>query len=96
MEESPILIFKNSPDLYIDAQKLPQGCVIRYRREGDIINKLGGGGRASLKEFLLTKNIGKTARLDAHISQKQYSLRHDWATISEDVKVVSRLQKFIS
>lgn len=36
--------------LRIDADKLPADCVFRFRREGDEINRFGGG-RKSLKKF---------------------------------------------
>lgn len=95
LEEKPDLDFlKNSPDLYIDAQKLPQGCVIRYRREGDIINKLGGGGRASLKEFFIDQKILARRRdLTPILAKNNIVYAILGLTISEDVKVVSQTQK---
>lgn len=42
--------------LYFDGDKLPAGCVIRARREGDRFTPFGGGSR-KLKEYLIDKKI---------------------------------------
>ena len=42
--------------LYIDADKIPDGAVIRGRRDGDYIRKFGGGTK-SLGDFLTDKKI---------------------------------------
>lgn len=47
--------------LYIDYKKLPKGAVWRYRKEGDIIEKFGGGTK-KLKSFLIDKKIPQRER----------------------------------
>lgn len=42
--------------LYFDGDKLPQGCVVRHRKNGDVFTKFGGGTK-KLKEFLIDKKI---------------------------------------
>ena len=47
--------------LVIDADKLPQNCVFRLRKEGDVFQKFGSGTK-KLKEFLIDKKIPKRIR----------------------------------
>lgn len=47
--------------LYIDVKKLPKGAVWRYRKDGDIIEKFGGGTK-KLKSYLIDKKIPKRER----------------------------------
>ncbi len=42
--------------LYIDADKVPDGAVLRNRKDGDFINKFGGGSK-SLGDFLTDKKV---------------------------------------
>lgn len=42
--------------LRLDGRKLPENCVIRARREGDVFKKFGGGTK-KLKDFLIDKKI---------------------------------------
>ncbi len=48
-------------NLTIDAEKLPQNCVLRLRKEGDVFQKFGSGTK-KLKEFLIDKKIPKRER----------------------------------
>lgn len=48
-------------NLVIDAEKLPQNCVLRLRKEGDVFQKFGSGTK-KLKEFLIDKKIPKRER----------------------------------
>ena len=50
-------------ELFIDADKLPENCVIRTRREGDIFEKFGGG-RKKLKEYLIDNKIPERKRCE--------------------------------
>lgn len=43
-------------ELYVSARKLPEGAVIRFRRQGDSIAKFGGGSK-SLGDFLTDKKV---------------------------------------
>ena len=47
--------------LVLDAGKLPEGCVLRTRREGDVIRKFGGGTK-KLKDYLIDKKIARRER----------------------------------
>ncbi|HHW90471.1 MAG TPA: tRNA lysidine(34) synthetase TilS [Clostridiales bacterium] len=93
--QAPNLNFlKNLDELYVDAEKLPQGCVIRYRRAGDFINKLGGGGRESLKEFFIDRKIlARRRNLTPIIAKDNIVYAILGLTISEDVKITSKTQK---
>lgn len=43
--------------LYFDNKKLPKGAKWRYRQEGDIFEKFGGGGTKKLKSFLIDRKV---------------------------------------
>ena len=45
----------------IDADKLPKGCVIRTREDGDIFTKFGGGTK-KLKDYFIDKKIPQRLR----------------------------------
>ena len=47
---------KSGVSLYCDMDKLPKGCVLRYRHDGDFIRKFGGGTK-SLGDFLTDKKV---------------------------------------
>ena len=47
---------KGGGTLFIDGDKVPCGAVVRTRREGDYIDKFGGG-RKSLGDFLTDKKV---------------------------------------
>lgn len=47
--------------LYFDYDKLPSGCVIRHRKEGDYIEKFGGGTK-SFGDYLTDKKVPKRYR----------------------------------
>lgn len=62
MEEVPFypeygdLLLREGNGLKVDMDAFPQGCVIRTRREGDVITPFGGRSK-SLKKFLTDKKI---------------------------------------
>ena len=47
--------------IYIDQKKVPKGAIWRYRKEGDVIEKFGGGTK-KLKSFLIDKKIPQRER----------------------------------
>lgn len=47
--------------LYFDMDKLPEGCIIRHRRAGDVFRKFGGGEK-KLKDYLIDKKIPSRER----------------------------------
>lgn len=49
--------------LRFDVDKLPQNCVFRTRRQGDVFTKFGGGTK-SLKKYLIDKKIPQRQRDD--------------------------------
>ena len=49
------------PYLLFDGDKIPQGAVIRTRRDGDVFTKFGGGTK-KLKDYLIDKKIPLSSR----------------------------------
>lgn len=47
---------KDTGALFIDGDKVPQNAVLRYRKEGDFIEKFGGGTK-SLGDFLTDRKV---------------------------------------
>ena len=47
--------------IYVDSKKLPRDAVWRFRKEGDIIEKFGGGTK-KLKSYLIDKKIPQRER----------------------------------
>lgn len=47
--------------IYIDLKKVPKGAMWRYRKDGDIIEKFGGGTK-KLKSFLIDKKVPSRER----------------------------------
>lgn len=47
----------------IDFDKLPKGCIIRTREDGDIFTKFGGGSK-KLKDYFIDKKIPQRLRAD--------------------------------
>ena len=72
--------------LMIDYDKLPSGCVIRSRQEGDEFEKFGGGTK-SLKRYMIDKKIPKELR-DIPIIAKDNVVYAVFGTeISEKVRI---------
>ena len=73
--------------LYIDGDKLPDGAVIRARRDGDIIRKFGGGTK-SLGDFLTDKKIPLRDRENLVVIAKDKNVYAvPSVDISADVKI---------
>lgn len=47
---------------YIDAQKLPQNCMLRTRQEGDLFRPFGVQGSQKLKEWFIDRKIPREQR----------------------------------
>ena len=70
-EAAGLTIRRVSPDkadfdadaLYIDGDKVPADAVLRHRREGDVIEKFGGGTK-SLGDFFTDRKIPLRRRDD--------------------------------
>ena len=72
--------------LRLDYDKLPLGCVIRSRREGDEFEKFGGCTK-SLKRYMIDKKIPKDMR-DLPVIAKGSEVYAIFGTeISEKVKI---------
>ncbi|HPG92050.1 MAG TPA: tRNA lysidine(34) synthetase TilS, partial [Clostridia bacterium] len=52
---------KPNDGLYFDMDKIPVEAVIRFRKEGDVFCKYGGGTK-KLKEYFIDKKIPNTLR----------------------------------
>lgn len=50
-----------SGELLIDAKKLPKDCVWRFRQNGDVFEKFGGGSK-KLKDYLIDRKIPNRIR----------------------------------
>lgn len=89
-----INFLKNSQELYIDADALPQNCVIRYRQSGDIINKFGGGGKVLLNDYFIDKKILARRRNTVPVLAKNNQIYAIMGiTVSQDVKVTDKTKK---
>ena len=85
-----INFLKNSQDLYIDADNLPNNCCIRYRQSGDFINKLGEGGKVSLKDYFIDKKILARKRNTVPVLAKNNQIYAIIGiTVSQDVRVTN-------
>ncbi|MBR2340892.1 MAG: tRNA lysidine(34) synthetase TilS [Clostridia bacterium] len=72
--------------LRLDYEKLPCGCVIRSRLEGDVFEKFGGGTK-TLKRYMIDKKIPKENR-DVPVIAKDNVVYAIFGTeISEKVKI---------
>lgn len=73
--------------LYIDADKIPCGAVIRGRRDGDCIHKFGGGSK-SLGDFLTDKKIPLRIRDGLKVIAKDNQVYAVFGVdVSADVKI---------
>ena len=72
--------------LRLDYEKLPLGCVIRSRQEGDEFEKFGGGTK-SLKRYMIDKKIPKEIRDLPVIAKDSVVYAIFGAEISEKVKI---------
>lgn len=60
-ESLPADLKGDGKTLFVDADSVPDGAVIRRRRDGDVISKFGGG-RKSLGDFLTDKKVPNRKR----------------------------------
>ena len=56
-------------ELRLDVDKLPEDAVFRLKREGDVFEKFGGG-RKSLKKYLVDKKIAAAVRAELPVLAK--------------------------
>lgn len=76
-------------DLKFDGDKIPQGAVIRTRRDGDVFKKFGGGTK-KLKEFLIDKKIPLSKRDKLPLIAKGNTVYLIFGVeISDDIKITS-------
>lgn len=81
--------------LFIDADKIDRGCVLRPPYEGDEFKKINGGTK-SLKKFLVDKKVSKTERKDLIVLAKGKNvLAVCGIEISELVKITDQTKKII-
>ncbi len=80
-------ILPDGNGLKFDGDKIPDGAVIRTRREGDVFKKFGGGTK-KLKEFLIDKKIPLSKRdLLPVIAKDNVVYLIFGVEISDDIKV---------
>ena len=73
--------------LYVDADKIPSGAIIRGRRDGDFIRKFGGGTK-SLGDFLTDKKVPLRTRDSLKVvADESRILAVFGVDISADVKI---------
>ncbi len=85
---------KNSKQLFLDAELLPKDAVIRYRQSGDIINKLGGGGKVSLKDYFIDKKIlARLRNLIPLIAKKNIIYAIIGIAVCHDVRITNKTKK---
>ena len=87
------LISKTEGRLRADLDKFPAGCVVRTRREGDVIVPFGGG-RKTLKKFLTDKKISaRTGRGLLLIAKGEEIFAVVGVEISEKVKITESTRR---
>ena len=75
--------------LTFDADKIPDGAVLRTRRNGDIFKKFGGGAK-KLKDFLIDKKIPQSDRNGLIVLAKDNQVfAVVGVEISDDVKITA-------
>lgn len=88
-----INFLKNLQEQYLDADNLPSDCVIRFRRAGDCINKFGGSGKVSLKEYFIDKKILARKRNRVPLLAKKNQIYAIIGiSVSQEVKITSQTQ----
>ena len=79
----------NGGSLKFDGDKIPNGAVIRTRRDGDVFKKFGGGTK-KLKEFLIDKKIPLSKRDKLPLIAKDNTVYLIFGVeISDDIKITS-------
>ena len=78
--------------LRLDFDKLPNGCVIRSREEGDIFTKYGGGTK-TLKRYMIDKKIPKEMRDLPVIAKDKEVYAVFGVEISDKVKIDGKTKK---
>ena len=79
--------------LYVDADKIAEGAVIRQRREGDTFRRFGGGEKP-LKKYLIDKKIPQGLRDGLPVlAVGSKVLAVFGVEIAEDVKVTDQTKK---
>jgi len=81
--------------LYLDLDKLPTGCVIRYRQEGDYIYKFGGG-KKNLGDYLTDKKVPLRNRENIPVIAKENEIFAVFGIdISSKVKIDENTKKIV-
>ena len=78
----------------LDSEKLPKGCVIRTREDGDVFTKFGGGTK-KLKDYLIDKKIPQAIRNLPVIAKDNVVYAIFGTEISEKVKIHSQTQNTV-
>lgn len=87
---------KSFSTVYIDADRITNGLVIRSREQGDIFSPIGMKGSKKLKDYFIDKKIPKEARDNVLLLADGNEII--WilgSIISEKYKITSKTQKVI-
>lgn len=79
----------------IDAEKLPNNAIWRFRKEGDVFSPLGLGGSKKLKEYFIDKKIPQRMRNEIPVlavGDKVLAIAD--IEIADELKVTSETTKF--
>lgn len=88
-------ISKTNGNLKFDGDKIPDGAIIRTRREGDVFKKFGGGTK-KLKEFFIDKKIPLSKRDVLPVIAKDNVVYLIFGVeISDDIKVTNQTKTIL-
>ncbi len=82
--------------LRFDADKLPDSCVFRTRREGDLFRKFGGG-TTTLKRYLINKKIPREERDMPLVAEENGATVYaiSGVEVAEEVKITNESKKVV-
>ncbi len=79
----------------VDADKLPQNAVWRFRQEGDVFSPLGLGGSKKLKEYFIDKKVPQRMRNEIPVlADGNKILAVADIEIADEVKVTNDTKRF--
>ena len=93
VSERPV---EGEKSLRLDREKLPENCVFRTRKEGDVFRKFGGG-KTTLKRYFINKKIPRENRNLPLIAEENGDTVYAifGVEIAEEVKVSSESKKIV-
>ena len=94
--KTPPSDLKTEKVLRFDVDKLPDGCVFRSRREGDVFRKFGGG-KTTLKRYLINKKIPREERDLPLVAEEDGATVYAicGVDVAEEVKITNESKKVV-